>query len=151
MLHNSFINILGGASLVLGNNPEGTTEVNSDPGIPLRNQVTATHLKIGHLQISSAGARSSNELRWLDLKLRHLINNPSYVHMGDMSYFVSSYGKVQLLFLLQATVSLCIEKRGPGIQPYHADAILSSHEDACRQPQIWQIPGLHGCFTTPPP
>ena len=35
----------------------------------------------------TTGARSSNELQWLDLKIRHQDSSPSDDHQGDMPYF----------------------------------------------------------------
>ena len=40
----------------------------SSPGTLSCRQVSATHLKIGHLSMKSTGARSLNVLEWLDLK-----------------------------------------------------------------------------------
>ena len=48
--------------------------------------VIATHLKIGHPQISSAGAQSPYELQWLDLKIGHQDSSPHNNHQGDMLY-----------------------------------------------------------------
>ena len=39
-------------------------------------QISPTHLKIRHLQIKSTGARSTNELQWLNLKMGIQDSNP---------------------------------------------------------------------------
>ena len=48
------------------------------PDILLSSQVSATHLKIGHPEISSTDARCSNELQWLDLQIGHQDNNTKW-------------------------------------------------------------------------
>ena len=55
------------------------------PGTLSSSEVSATHLKIGHPQISFMGAWSSNELQWLDLKIWHQDSSSSNGCQGDMS------------------------------------------------------------------
>ena len=38
--------------------------------------------------MKSTGARSSNELQWLDLKIGHQDSSPSNVHQGNMPYLM---------------------------------------------------------------
>ena len=45
-------------------------------------QVTETHLKIGYLQISSAGNQPSNGLKWLDLGISHSHHIHYYLPSG---------------------------------------------------------------------
>ena len=49
-------------------------------------QVSATHLKTAQLQVKSTHARSSNELRWLHLKIWHQHSSVNDGHQGDMPY-----------------------------------------------------------------
>ena len=54
------------------------------PSVLWRSLVYATHLKITHPQMKSAGARSSNELQWLDLKRGRWDSSPSNGCQGDI-------------------------------------------------------------------
>ena len=54
--------------------------------------VSATRLKIGHPQMKSAGARSSNGLNCLDIKIDHHASSPSNGRLGDMPYLPMSSG-----------------------------------------------------------
>ena len=47
-------------------------------------QVSATHL------ISSTGARSSNELHWLDFKIGHQDRSPNNGRHGDMHFWINT-------------------------------------------------------------
>ena len=56
------------------------------PGAFSLNQVTATHLNIGFLYISSMGTRSLDELLWLDSKIGHQGSSFTDGHQSDMSH-----------------------------------------------------------------
>ena len=49
-------------------------------------QVTSTHLRIGHPEISSTGMQSSKVLQWFHLKIGHQDSSPSTGHQSDMPY-----------------------------------------------------------------
>ena len=55
------------------------------PGILSGMQLSATHLKIRH-EWFLYGCQSSNEMKWLDLKIGHQASNLSNDHQDNMTY-----------------------------------------------------------------